>query len=66
MIKWIDMNDKHPEDYAYKGVKAPSILFCLYGKYVHKGYFLEGKFTDDNDNWYEIENVTHWAECNMP
>lgn len=66
MIKWINIEDELPKDYAYTSAMAPTILFCLYGKYIHGGWFLEGKFYSDDDNWYEREEVTHWAECNMP
>jgi hypothetical protein len=71
MIKWIKVDKDKPEDmpvdYAYKGVKSPIILFCLYEKYIHGGYFIDGKFTDtETDNWYEIEEVSHWAEANLP
>lgn len=66
MIKWINIKDELPKDYAYTETKAPIILFCLHEIYIYGGYFLEGKFYSTNGKWYEIEEVTHWAECNMP
>lgn len=66
MIEWIDIKDETPKDYAYKESKAPVILFCLHKKYIKGGYFLEERFFSDDGNWYEIEEITHWAECNIP
>lgn len=69
MIKWIkvdkDKPEDMPEDFAYKGVQAPTILFRLHSHYIHGGCFIDGMFTDDED-WYEIEDVSHWEEANLP
>ena len=66
MIKWINVKDRLPKE-PKEGEEAEHILVCLYGEYVHQGYFPGDKFWVDDD-FFEIEDgdVTHWAKLNLP